>query len=60
VQPDSIAESKVRLSDLKRFALEKLPEGPLRDDILSQPDEVSSSEYLTDCRVWLRLARAGG
>jgi len=45
---------------MKHFALEKLLEGPLRHDILSQPDEVSSAEYLTNCRVWLRLARASG
>ncbi len=60
MQSKTAVEGKVRLSDLKRFALEKLPEGPLRDDILSQPDEVSSGEYLTNCRVWLRLARAVG
>ncbi len=60
MQSGTVEESRVKLSNMKRFALEKLPEGPLRDDILSQPDEVSSREYLTDCRVWLRLARAGG
>ncbi|MGD0318106.1 MAG: hypothetical protein ABSB56_00190 [Nitrososphaerales archaeon] len=58
--PEIVSTGKVSLSGMKRFALEKLPEGPLRDDILSQLDEVSSGEYLTDCRVWLRLARAGG
>jgi hypothetical protein len=58
--PEIVSTGKVSLSSMKRFALEKLPEGPLRDDILSQPDEVSPGEYLTNCRVWLRLARAGG
>jgi hypothetical protein len=53
---------KVNLTGLKRFALEKLPAGPLRDDILSQPDEVTPEEvtpeeYLVNCRVWQRLAR---
>lgn len=60
MSPEIIAVRKVSLSGMKRLALEKLPGGPLRDDILSQPDEVSSGEFLTDCRVWLRLARAGG
>jgi hypothetical protein len=45
---------------LKRFALEKLPEGSLRDDILSQPDEITPEEYLANCRMWLRLVRLGG
>ena len=48
---------KVNLTGLKRFALEKLPAGTLRDDILSQPDEVTPEEYLANCRVWQRLAR---
>jgi hypothetical protein len=52
-------EASVKLSGLKRFTLEGLPRGPLRDDILSQPDEVSAEEFLASARVWLRLARAG-
>lgn len=60
MQADSAVNQTVNLSDFKRFALEKLPEGPLRDDILSQPDEVSAEEYLASCRVWLRLARLHG
>ena len=54
--PGQLAEQKVVLARFKQFAAE-LREGPLRDDILSQPDEVSSEEYLANCRVWLRLAR---
>jgi hypothetical protein len=50
---------KVNLTGLKRFALENLPTGPLRDDILSQPDEITPAEYLANCRVWQRLARVG-
>ncbi len=57
MQSATAAESRVRLTDLKRFALEKLPEGHLRDDILSQPDEITAEEYLANCRVWLRLLR---
>jgi len=60
VSSETVSARNVSLSSMKRFALEKLPEGPLRDDILSQPDEVSPGEYLTNCRVWLRLARAEG
>jgi hypothetical protein len=55
-------DRKVKLAGLKRFALENLPEGTLRDDILSQPDEATPEEYLANCRVWLRLMilRRGG
>jgi hypothetical protein len=60
VQAGSIDHQKVNLTGLKRFALEKLPEGSLRDDILSQPDELPPEEYLANCRVWLRLVRLGG
>jgi hypothetical protein len=60
LQAASGIEHKVNLSGMKKFALEKLPEGALRDDILSQPDELPSSEYLANCRVWLRLARLSG
>ena len=60
MQSGTVVEGNVRLSELKKFALEKLPEGPLRDDILSQPEEISPSEYLANCRVWLRLARLRG
>jgi hypothetical protein len=60
MQTTAAEANKVRLTDFKRFALERLPEGPLRDDILSQPEEVSADEYLADCRVWMRLARSHG
>jgi len=49
----------VSLEKMKKFAREGLRRGPLRDDILSQPDEVSAEEFLASARVWLRLARAG-
>lgn len=48
---------RVNIRPLKDFALQKLPDGPLRDDTLSQPDEVPPSEYLANCGVWLRLLR---
>ncbi len=60
MQAASDMERKVNLVELKRFALEKLPEGALRDDILSQPEEIAPEEYLANCRVWLRLARLRG
>ena len=44
------------MTGLKRFALQALPSGPLRDDILSQPDMVGAEEFLANARVWLRLA----
>lgn len=49
---------KVNTSGIKSFAL-GLPPGPLRDDILQQPDELEAEEYLASARVWLRLAHAG-
>ena len=58
IQAPDPAQRRVMLSNIKRFALEGLPRGPLRDDILSQPDEVSAEEFLASARVWLRLARA--
>jgi hypothetical protein len=48
---------KIRLTELKKFALEKIPAGALREDILSQPDEIPPEEFLANCRVWQRLAR---
>lgn len=53
-------ESKglVNIAGLKRFALEDLPRGSLRDDILSQPDELEAEQFLASARMWLRLARA--
>ena len=57
MQTASNIDRRVNLIGLKRFALEKLPEGCLRDDILSQPDELSPEEYLANCRVWLRLVK---
>jgi hypothetical protein len=42
---------------MKRLALQELPVGPLRDDILSQPDQLTPEEFLASARMWLRLAR---
>jgi hypothetical protein len=58
IQASDRTEKRVMLSNIKKFALEGLPRGPLRDDILSQPDDVSAEEFLASARVWLRLARA--
>jgi hypothetical protein len=60
MQAGSAIGQTVNLAQFKRFALRKLPDGPLRDDILSQPDEITAEEYLADCRVWMRLARLHG
>ena len=60
MQAGTALGQSINLAEFKRFALQKLPEGPLRDDILSQPDEISPEEYLADCRVWMRLARLHG
>jgi hypothetical protein len=48
----------VSMSGMKRLAL-GIPPGPLRDDILQQPDELGAEEYLVNARMWLRLARTG-
>lgn len=59
IQTSGQAQKRVRLENIKKFALQGLQRGPLRDDILSQPDEVSAEEFLASVRVWLRLARTG-
>lgn len=51
------ARKKVNIRPLKDLALQKLPDGLLRDDILSRPDEIGAEEYLADVGVWLRLLR---
>ena len=60
MQTGSVIRHNVNLSNLKRFALQKLSDGPLRDDILAQPDEITPEEYVANCRVWLRMLRVGG
>jgi hypothetical protein len=52
------SRSLVNIAGLKRFALEDLPDSPLRDDILSQPEDLPAEEFLASARMWLRLARA--
>jgi hypothetical protein len=58
MESDVVVTRMVRISDLKKIAQDEIPRGPLRDDILSQPDEVSPEDFLASARVWLRLARA--
>ena len=60
MQADSVVRKGVNLTNLKRFALRTLPDGPLRDDILAQPDEITPEEYVANCRMWLRMLRLGG
>jgi len=57
MQAGTVARQNVKLSGLKQFALQKLPDGPLRDDILAQPDEITAEDYVANCRVWLRMLR---
>jgi len=38
MRTSAIQERKVNLAQIKAFALEELPPGPLRDDIMSLPD----------------------
>jgi hypothetical protein len=46
----------VSIRPLKQFALEKLPlSSAARNEILSEPDNVSSDEYILLLRVCLRL-----
>ncbi len=59
MQTSENAQKRIALSNMKKFALQGLQRGPLRDDILSQPDEVTAEEFLASARVWLRLANAG-
>ena len=59
MQASDRTQRRVSLEDIKKLALDGLPRGPLRDDILSQPDELSAEEFLASARVLLRLARAG-
>ena len=59
IQASVRTQRRVSLENIKKFALEGLPRGPLRDDILSQPDDIGAEEFLASARVWLRLARAG-
>lgn len=60
MQAGIVGRRNVSLLNLKQYALQKLPDGPLRDDILAQPDEIPPEEYLANCRVWLRMLRLGG
>jgi hypothetical protein len=58
MESDVVVTRRVRISDLKKIAQDEIPRGPLRDDILSQPDEVLPEDFLASARMWLRLARA--
>ena len=60
MQAGTVSRQNVNLLGLKQFTLQKLPDGPLLDDILAQPNEITPEEYLANCRVWLRMLRLGG
>jgi len=52
---------RVDLRKLKVFAHNRLPiESPLRNLILTEPDQLPSSEFLVKASVWLRLLRHKG
>jgi hypothetical protein len=51
-------DNRVRITSLKEFALSRLSQAqPLRDLLLSEPDELSTNEFLIKCEVWLKLLR---
>jgi len=53
-------ERSVSIETLKAFARDRLPtDSPLRDLLLTEPDELPSSELLVKTSVWLRLLRQG-
>ena len=54
-------DRRVRITSLKEFALDRLSQGlPLRDLLLSEPDELSPNEFLVKCEVWLKLLKRSG
>jgi hypothetical protein len=54
---DGVVRNKIDLSDLKKFALERLPANcPLREVLLAEGDEVEISTFLARLPVYLRLS----
>jgi hypothetical protein len=47
---------KVSMVGMKKLASD-MENGPLRDDLLQQPDEIGVEEFLACARMWLRLAK---
>lgn len=49
---------KVNIQKLKSFALEELPECPLREILLAESsDEIDIPTFLARLPIWLRLAK---
>jgi hypothetical protein len=44
------------MAGMKKLTSE-MPNGQPRDDIVQQPDELDSEEFLANARIWLRMAR---
>jgi len=50
-------ERTVLFGKFKTFAHDRLPAGPLRDLILSEPDELPASELAVKMSMYLKLLR---
>jgi hypothetical protein len=51
-------QSTVDMTPLKRLALKRLPPASaLREVILNEPDEISSSEYIAKLPIWQKLLK---
>lgn len=58
---EAISQRVVNIRRLKDFALEKLKSNsPLRDVILSEPDQLTASDFLAKLHIWLRLLKFEG
>ena len=50
------AYSNINIKPLKQFALNRLSTKPtLRGVLLSEPDQMTKSEFITKSEVWMRL-----
>ena len=50
------ADSNINIKPLKQFALLRLSKKPtLRGVLLSEPDKMTKSEFITKNEVWIRL-----
>jgi len=51
-----VPEKILNLKSLKQFALENLPKSStLRDILLSEPDQIPQTEFLTKLDIWTKL-----
>jgi hypothetical protein len=55
---NSVSRTKVDMTRLKAFAMEKLPQDwPLREILLSESNDLDISTFLARLPVYLKLAR---